>query len=407
MVQFINLPQSRKSIAKEMLGESLGSGLGNMLGDYFANKAAESVIGNKSLQNAPLSERHSALERALAPHGQRGENLLQRRLGIEQQRQQEQESIKNQRIQSNLHRMLSGEQLTPEESSEFPPQFQIAAHKAMQPKAPPGGISSQPVPPEVSQSIGNILGQSKGLTADELAQQFDQSAIPRAYSNSYIVNRRRQDEASPKERLEIHKLSSDIAKKINEEGESSKKRLRAFDTMEKNLASGKLDPKNFRNFLANSLQGTTLEGLLRSPESEEFKAATFNTYEGLKNVFGTRLSDADLRLASTKVPDITKKPESNMKIIKFLKFFDEMNVNKQKISDQILKENSGYRPIDFDQQVRERLESEFGDEAEKVVKDAARSELTGKIIDVIGPDGSEYEIDESEIDQLPPGFKTK
>jgi len=370
---------SRSQLQKEMLGESIGKGLSDFLNNYYANKALEGVERDSSYKNAPVSERASRLERALTPFGEVGMSTLQRRIGIEQQREQEQEAVKNQRIQSNLHKMLSGESLTPEESSEIPAQFQIAARKAIQPKAPPGGLSGQPVPPEVSQNIGKILGNSKGLNSDELAQRFDEVGIPRAYSNAYIDNRRRQDEASPKEKLEVHKLSSDIAKKINEEGESSKKRIRAFNTMEKNIESGKIDPRNFKNFLANTLAGSTLEGLLRNPESEEFKAATFNTYEGLKNVFGTRLSDADLKLASTKVPDITKTSEANKKIINFLKFFDQMNVEKQKISDEVMKENNGYRPIDFDQQVRERLDSKFGDEAEKVTKEAAMSESKGKL----------------------------
>lgn len=376
---FGTIGPSRSQLQKEMLGDSIGKGLSDFLNNFYANKALEGVERDSSYKNAPVSERASKLERALTPFGEVGLSTLQRRLGIEEKRAQEQENIKNQRIQSNLYRMLSGETLTPEESSEIPGELQIAAHKEMQPKAPAGGLSGQPVPPEVSQSIGNILGDSKGLNSDELAQRFDQAGIPRAYSNSYIENRRRQDEANPKEKLEVHKLSSDTAKKINEEGESSKKRIRAFNTMEKNIESGKIDPRNFKNFLANSLAGSTLEGLLRNPESEEFKAASFNTYEGLKNVFGTRLSDADLKLASTKVPDITKTPEANKKIISFLKFFDQMNVEKQKISDEVVKENNGYRPIDFDQQVRERLDSKFGDEAERVTKEAAQSESNGKL----------------------------
>lgn len=90
MVQII--PRSRKDILKEMIGQSLGQGLANFSNQYYANRDLEKVINDSSLDDAPFSERLSALETALRPHGEVGLGLLQRRLGIEQQRQQEQEA---------------------------------------------------------------------------------------------------------------------------------------------------------------------------------------------------------------------------------------------------------------------------------------------------------------------------
>ena len=88
MVQFF--PASRQSIMKETLASSLGKGLADFATNYYSNKAIEKVMNDPALKNAPLSERYDRLESALRPFGEYGQNVLQRRLGIEQQRKGEQ-----------------------------------------------------------------------------------------------------------------------------------------------------------------------------------------------------------------------------------------------------------------------------------------------------------------------------
>lgn len=91
MVQFHRMGPSRKELMKESLGRSIGQGLSTFINNYFAGKALDDVINNKEFENAPMSERSSRLERALRPYGQYGANMLQNRIGIEQQLAQERE----------------------------------------------------------------------------------------------------------------------------------------------------------------------------------------------------------------------------------------------------------------------------------------------------------------------------
>jgi hypothetical protein len=85
MVQFFQSGPSRTSQIAQILGQSLGEGLGSFTGNYFASKSLDQVLNNPELQNAPLSQRQSALEAALRPYGDRGQRLLQQRLQIENQ----------------------------------------------------------------------------------------------------------------------------------------------------------------------------------------------------------------------------------------------------------------------------------------------------------------------------------
>lgn len=396
MVQFFELGQSSSGKLAERLGEQLGSSLGEGLGrltaDYYANKAINEVVNNPEFKNKPLSDRWQALQKATQGHGAAGDRMLLKQLQLEAQHEKEAETRRAKREQSNLSRTYAayerGEPLTPEQEEIITPQIrmahkkataeaqkgQAAINKANQPPKPPGGVTAQPVPEEIANKIDKILEDSKGLNADQLAVKFAKEGVPDINSSRYIENRRRQDELAPKERLEIHNLSKDTDKLIRSDAESARKRLRSFETMKKDIETGKTNPKTFKNLVANAFSGSFFEGLLRDPESEEFKAASFNVYEGLKNVFGTRLSDQDLKLASTKVPDITKTNEANKKIIEFLEFQDKINVEKEKIANQIIKENGGYRPIDYDIQLNERLDSKYGAEAEEKVKAAANAD---------------------------------
>lgn len=117
MVQVIETgnPQGKLS---EMLGMSLGQGLGNGLNTFFANRSLESVLKDKSLESAPLSKKMEALRSALSPYGEKGQELLQQRMQIDQQEMQEAEK-------DVLGRVVSGEKVSPKDLSKLNPENQL------------------------------------------------------------------------------------------------------------------------------------------------------------------------------------------------------------------------------------------------------------------------------------------
>lgn len=117
MVQVIETgnPQGKLS---EMLGMSLGQGIGNGLNTFFANRSLESVLQDKSLENAPQSKKLEALRSALSPYGEKGQEIFQQRMAIEQQEMNEQQ-------QEVLGRVVSGEKVSQKQLSKLTPENQL------------------------------------------------------------------------------------------------------------------------------------------------------------------------------------------------------------------------------------------------------------------------------------------
>lgn len=91
MVQVINTGNPRSKIS-EMLGLSLGQGLSNGINNFYANRALESVLNDKSVSNGSFSEKMGALQKALSPYGEVGQNILNQRLQVEAQAYQERQA---------------------------------------------------------------------------------------------------------------------------------------------------------------------------------------------------------------------------------------------------------------------------------------------------------------------------
>lgn len=117
MVQVIRTenPQGKLS---EMLGMELGKGLGNGLNTFFANRSLESVLKDKSLEGAPQSKKLEAIRSAVSPYGEKGQELFQNRMMIEQQEMQEAQ-------QDVLGRVVSGEKVSQKQLSKLSPENQL------------------------------------------------------------------------------------------------------------------------------------------------------------------------------------------------------------------------------------------------------------------------------------------
>lgn len=117
MVQVIETGNPQGKIA-EMLGLSLGQGLGSGINTYFANKALEDVLNDKSMVNAPISAKMGKLQSALQPYGEKGQEIFQQRMQIDQQAQAEKE-------QEILGKVVSGQDVSPEDLGKVSPQNQL------------------------------------------------------------------------------------------------------------------------------------------------------------------------------------------------------------------------------------------------------------------------------------------
>lgn len=392
MVQFFQAPTPRKTLLNEQIGMNLGKGLSDFMGSYFANKSLEKVLGDETYEKAPASEKMSRLQAALTPYGDYGRELLQHRIQGLQQQEVEKEQEKRARGQAALGKMIAGEQVTPEEMAMINPEHLLKLVQFRNRPAP-GGVTAQPIPPEVSSRIQPILEANKNAKADDLAVAFDNAGIPRVFSNSYIENRRREDEAKTKreakesdlsrqEKITFHKESQKMDETISKEAKAAESKIKAMEKQEALLP--KL--KTWDRIASAMFKGSPWENIFTSANAQEFNSYALPMVEGQKETFGVRLSDADLRLVTQKIATTDKSAEANKKIIEWMKEDEKLKIERQKIAQQIKKENGGYRPHDYEEQIRKKMDEKYGDHVKKLYDEIMalpddpkkKQELTGR-----------------------------
>lgn len=118
MVQFFKGSADPRDAAYGRLADALGKGLGNGLNTYYANRSLDSVLQDKALEDAPISKKMGALQNALRPYGEKGQQIFQERMQVEQQEQQEAQ-------QDVLSRVVSGEEVKPKDLKKLTPENQL------------------------------------------------------------------------------------------------------------------------------------------------------------------------------------------------------------------------------------------------------------------------------------------
>lgn len=315
MPQFIRgSPDLRYSGASE-LADSLGMGIGNALNTYFANRSLESVLQDKSLQNAPLSVKMGKLHSALSRHGEPGQKLLQAQLAIAQQANQERETQKAEILQKKkgqaLGKYLDGKELTDEERTLFTPSEWVAMHRAKNPKMPAG---QQPVPPDQLQKIEQILKENPNANPNELGLLMGKSGVNPTYSNSYVENARTEEERKNERFSDEREYHSKISRPIIESAQKTLQESSIEKGIEQQLrrdiASG--NTSGLFPFMIDKLH---LDNW-RNPESARFSNSVKNLFVGsLNEIPGARPNQFIERFLSTAQPLIGSSPEANLSVL--------------------------------------------------------------------------------------------
>jgi hypothetical protein len=297
-------------------------------------------------------------------------------------------------------------------------------------KKPLGGLTGQPIPPEVSQKINEIMQSSSGANADELKLQLDQAGVPPAFSNGYIENRRRQDEraAASKDRRLEHGQAR--AEKVVDQALEVSKELPLLESsiiaMEDAVING---DQSF--FSPDNLAEITGIELFRTAKGAQFKTAMKNYFIQDLKTSGARPNQFLEKQLVDALSKIGRSEEANRAVIESFKFANDLKRKRIEMVrglEKFYSDSTGYLPGNLgsiiedtmDPYIKERqkeYESQlrFLAEKEKSKKKNPRQRvesdegfgLSGKFVDVIGPDGKEYEVDQSEVEMLPKGYLLK
>ena len=254
-------------------------------------------------------------------------------------------------------------------------------------KAPPGGLGGIPMTQQESETYENVIRENPNANADELNVAFNKSGLPPGRYSGAVETRRRSDETNAKNKVEekkttrneelaFHKESEKYDEELTKAAKGAKNQLEAIENVEKAIERGGDSRKSLANiFKGFGTIGETLSKALTNKDQAIIQASVPDFLEGRKELFGVRLSDADLKLLQDKLPDIGKSPEANRAILRLMKKYSQKAVLRQEIGAKIKKENNGLRPLGYSDKIEERF-----DEMTKTVK--VRNKKTGQTHDI-------------------------
>lgn len=136
-----------------------------------------------------------------------------------------------------------------------------------------------------------------------------------------------------------------------------------------------------------------------------------------QTAFPGRVTNFDLQAYMRQFPGLFNTYDGRKVILKQMKLANKANLLVSQAMDKVYAKHklSGITPEDAFEQAKSMVQDEIdnidnqlinlADEGE--ILSSPGEELSGRMVDVIGPDGQLYEIDESEVEQLPPGYRVK
>lgn len=372
MVQFFRgAPDPRKELVGQ-LGSALGMGLGNALTTYQANKSLEDVLNNKEYSNLPTSEKMGKLEQALRPYGETGQRYLAQRLAVEQQRnmeQQQKSQDKQAKEQSKvLGKLLNNQPVSEEERSMLSPEQQIAfaKHQAAINKQPKLPVSQQPIDPDQLKRIKDTreLPEFQNASPTKKYQMLTENGVssPLAEAESKISAEEQKikekgELTKRKEEIEFHKESQKYDEDLLKKTVIAKKQIDTIKDIDKALNTGNVRPTSISNlFKGFGKIGNKISEAYLNKDEATLLSSIPQLLEGWKEVFGVRLSDADLKVLQDKLPSIGKDKEANKVIINVMKKYAQDTLLRSKIAESIKKENKGLRPLDYASTVEKRYD---------------------------------------------------
>ena len=155
---------------------------------------------------------------------------------------------------------------------------------------------------------------------------------------------------------------------------------------------------------------------LASPETQEWVKIASRFQNRAKDAFGSRVTNFDLMSYMKQFPGLLNTTEGRNRILKMMDVNNKLDNIYDKSLDKIYKryglsgisqENADRLAQEFIKEESLKLESEYLalDDENMNENESNPAGLSGRMVDVMGPDGKTYEVDESEIEMLPEGFR--
>lgn len=159
------------------------------------------------------------------------------------------------------------------------------------------------------------------------------------------------------EELQFHKESEKYDEELFKQTKIAKKQVDTVNDIDKAVESGNVTPTSLANiFKGFGKIGDKISEALINKDEATILASIPQLLEGWKEVFGVRLSDADLKLLQDKLPSIGKTAEANKAIVKVLRKYADMTLLRSSIAREIKEANKGLRPLGYADKIEQRFD---------------------------------------------------
>ncbi len=235
----------------------------------------------------------------------------------------------------------------------------------------------------------------------------DYSKRPLGYTPKDWINEKSQwrKENAPVFQENKNKLKSNIADQL------------AIKKLKKLNNSNKL-PQDLERFLINPATGE-LYGIaqitgMASPETQEWLKETARFQNRAKDAFGSRVTNFDLVSYMKQFPTLMNTPEGRERILRMMGINNELDqLYENALNDVYMHYGlNGISQEDAEKEVQklisndvERLHDEYLEIDKENQELESKKNDTGRVIRIKGPDGNEYEMDSSHLDELPEGYQ--
>lgn len=391
MAYFIDQPQSRSA----MLGQSIGGGLASGLGGV-----ASTLVNQKLNQLAQRSGQQQAKQFAqsvgftpkmaeayslLGPEGwkQVGPALL---LGMQQE------------DTAPMEQLIGG--FAPQQGTQLQQQGQMQQPQQQIPPQPGLQLSGKNKIAEAVERGREVLNPQLGIARERLKQsERKATAAEKLAEQKLEAGVRKENKAYYEETLK-----SEIA---------AKETKQIVDKMEKLIDNKKLPPAAFYKFIKDIQEdvsissGATAGGAIGAavgslaggagaapgaligagigaiikpitslvesgikytyPDTEQFEKLSASMIRGAKEIFGSRITDADLRAFMQTVPNLTQTENGRRQIINNIRAVSEASKVRGNALKEIIKENKGKFPENLPLLVEERSSKELDSLAQKFI----------------------------------------
>jgi len=227
----------------------------------------------------------------------------------------------------------------------------------------PVAMQAQPLAQEPVAAMQMPLGtQQQASLLDQLSDErlaLIEHQFPK-FGQSLRESKKMQREeqrATTKTISESYKESKDYRADTTSKNRAAKTDLARLDRMEALDETGKLDSGAWVSFLDSLGFKAAL-----SPESQEFEKLVSDFTANIKDRFGARISDLDLKVFLQSIPTLQNSKEGRQRIYKTLRDLRQIEIDEYNVMRDIVKDkqNKGQPlPFDLQEEVADRMESSY------------------------------------------------